>query len=458
MAKLAGRVTKYPARISFLWYIGVITVGSVVLMYPGCLQSGAEPIRWIDALFTATSATCVTGLVTRKMETEFSFLGQAVILALIQTGGIGILTFTTLVTLRVRKRAGLRERLILSETLGARENNDLMSVLMSVIKMAFAIELVGFILLAVRNVFDMRWQKALWHAAFHSVSAFCNAGFSLFDDSLTRYRGDVYVNLVIGALIVTGGLGFPVLLDLKEVVRSSNGRRWDRLTLHSKLMLLGTAALLLFGLVLTLALEWDGVLRDMGWGDRILASAFHSVTCRTAGFNTIDVGALTNATLFVSILLMMIGAGPCSTAGGFKVSTVTVMVLRAWATYRGQEKINVFRRTIPNEAADKAIATAFLFAVIAAVALTILLVAEQSNMPHREAGSLFIEAFFEVVSALGTVGLSTGLTEKLTVAGKLIIIALMLVGRLGPISVFEALSRVERRVGVEHPSEEPLIG
>ncbi len=467
MVKLAGAATKYPARISFLWYLCVILVGSVFLKHPASVEKGQKPMTWVDAVFTATSATCVTGLVTRKTGSELSWLGEGVVLILIQLGGIGILTFTTLVTLRVRKRAGVRERLILVETLGARDNSDLLQILRRVLIVALGIELVGFLLLALHHVTlklaggqltDQPWVGLLWDALFHSVSAFCNAGFALYDDSLTRYRGDIWINLVIMGLIIVGGLGFPVLLELGRSLSLREGRLWDRLSLHTKLMLLGTAGMLLFGFLATLVLEWDGVLATCPWQERLVAAAFHSVTCRTAGFNTLDLAAMTNATLFITILLMMIGAGPCSTGGGFKVSTFMVLLFRAWNTFRGREKMNLFRRTIPSQVADKATVTALLFAVVTAVALTLLLVAEQSSVPHGEAGALFLEALFEVVSALGTVGLSVGLTEKLTTVGKCILIALMLLGRLGPITVFEALSRLESHAEIEHPAEEPLIG
>ncbi len=458
MPKLAGPVAKYPARVSFLWYLGVILLGAAALLHPMCRGSGAPPIGLIDALFTATSATCVTGLATLNTETAFSPWGQVVILSLIQFGGIGILTFTTFITLRFGRRAGLRQRVLLSETLGARDNTDLQWVLHNVLIATLLIEGTGFLFLAARNLFTMSWQQALWHAAFHSVSAFCNAGFSLWGDNLSRYRSDITINWTIAALIMIGGLGFPVLLDVKKSLKGPWKGRWDRLHLHSKVMLLGTGLLLFLGTLFTLALEWDGVLNELPVGGRLMAAFFHSVSCRTAGFNTVDIGAMTNATLFITILLMMVGAGPCSTAGGFKVSTAMVMVLRAWSTFRGREKVNFFRRTIPDEAIEKAIATALLFSVVAIMALTMLLVFEQSAKPHAGTGGLFLDALFEVFSALGTVGLSTGITPELTDAGKIIIISLMFLGRLGPISVFAALSRSEKRVRVEYPGEEPMVG
>jgi trk system potassium uptake protein TrkH len=223
-------------------------------------------------------------------------------------------------------------------------------------------------------------------------------------------------------------------------------------------MLIGTVMLLAFGMGSFLVLEWRGTLSEVPYWKRPLVALFHSVTCRTAGFNTVDMARLTNATLFTSILLMMIGAGPGSTAGGFKVSTLGILALRAWASLRGREKINVFRRTIPRDAVIMAMVTAMLFAAVATIALTVLLAFEQSQQPHIESKGLFLDAAFEVISALGTVGLSTGLTGGLNNAGRVIIMLLMFIGRLGPITVFAALSRSEQREAVEFSNEEPLVG
>jgi trk system potassium uptake protein TrkH len=223
-------------------------------------------------------------------------------------------------------------------------------------------------------------------------------------------------------------------------------------------MLIGTGTLLSLGAVVFLVLEWDGVLAQTPLWQRPIIALFHSATCRTAGFNTVDIAALTNAMLFISILLMMIGGGPCSTAGGFKVSTAVVLVVHAWWTFRGYTRINLFRRTIPEITIVRATVTAMLFAVIAVIALTTLLMLEQSSDPHPSSQDSFLDAVFEVFSALGTVGLSTGLTPHLTTAGKIIVVLLMFLGRLGPITVFVALSRSERKKTIEHPAEELLIG
>ena len=458
MPPATGTVVTYPARASFAWYFVLIAVGAVVLMLPMSGQNEKPAISALDAVFTATSAACVTGLAVRSTGHDFSLLGQIVILLLIQLGGIGIMTVTTLITFRLGGRANLRHRAVLSETLGVQSEPDLRWVLSSVLKLTLFIEAIGFVILAARNLLIDPPAEALWHALFHSISAFCNAGFSLNDDSLMRYQGDPVVNLTISALVISGGLGFPVMLDIQRNWHGPWIKRWECLCLHSKIMLIGTSALLVFGTAAILTLEWDGILQGFSLGKKVLVSFFHSMSCRTAGFNTIDLGSLTNASLFISILLMMIGAGPCSTAGGFKVSTLMALILNALATLRGRRKISLFRRTVSPSVVARATSTLLLFAVVAVLALTVLLVAEQSNVAHVNSQAIFMDAMFEVFSALATVGLSTGLTSRLSDVGRCIIIILMFIGRLGPISVFVALSRDERTSKIEFPNEELLIG
>jgi trk system potassium uptake protein TrkH len=457
MITLSGHVAKYPARASVLWYLGLIFLGGSILWLPVSQQR--NDVHFLDCLFTATSAACVTGLTVRSTGQDFSGFGQFVILLLIQIGGIGIMTITTLITFQMRGRTRLRERAVLAETLGAGAETDLRWVLRNVLLASAAFEGAGFVALAIRNLFDMPGGQALWHAAFHSVSAFCNAGFGLFDDNLMRYRGDAWVNLTMISLIVCGGMGFPVLLDLRKSVQARRRGRghWDGLHLHTKIMLWGTALLLVGGAAVILAIEHDQpTMQGLSWGQKAIAALFSSATCRTAGFNTLDVAALTNATLFLMVLLMMIGGGPCSTAGGVKVSSIATLVFRAWASFRGQRVVNVFRRTITDTAVNRAAVTALLFGITAGAGLTLLLAIEHSSSV-REKGQ-FIEAFFEVHSALGTVGLSTGLTPRLSEPGKVVIMLLMFLGRVGPISAFVALSAAERGKPIEYPQEEPLIG
>lgn len=458
MVKFSGRLATYPARSVLLWYLGLITVGTSLLLLPECRGSGA-PISVLDAAFTATSAVCVTGLTVRSTPHDFSFWGQLTIAGLIQIGGIGIITITTFVTLGLGQRQSLRHRAVIAETLGSR-GNDLRSVLRQVLLATVAIEGLGFVSLWISNLFDrdLSWLDGIWHAAFHSIAAFCNAGFALWDDNLVRYRSHPAVNLAIGVLVIVGGIGFPTLLDIRRNWHGDWYQRWDRLQLHSKIMLIGTALLLAGGTLLFLILEWDNVLRDMTLGEGLLVSFFQAMTARTAGFNTVDMAALTNATLLILILLMFVGAGPCSTAGGSKVSTAMVLVMLAWSRFRGAMRPQFFRRTLPEETTDRAITTLLLYGLIAAAMLTLLLLFDEPNLPHADSHGRFLDCLFEVVSALGTVGLSTGTTPTLNSVERIVIILTMIVGRLGPISVAIALSHGQRAAHFEYPKEEILIG
>ena len=316
-------------------------------------------------------------------------------------------------------------------------------ILRNILAFTLTIEGIGAGILTIRNLFDQSPLSALWHGVFHSISAFCNAGFALYDDSLTRYQGDPVVNLTIAALIILGGIGFPVVLDIKRNWHGPWQERWERLLVHSKLMLIGTVGLVIGGAVLIMVLEWDGILLEMPIWKRVIVTLFHSVSSRTAGFNTVDISALTNASLFLTILLMLVGAGACSTAGGLKVSTMMVLLAQAKAAFSGRLKLSVFRRTVPPETVQRATVTTMLFIITVFLALTVLLVIEQSSEPHPSSKDRFLDAFFEAVSALGTVGLSTGLTSHLSTAGRTIVIVLMFLGRLGPISVFCGI--VEKR-------------
>lgn len=459
MIRTVGSLTQRPARLSFAWYAAAILTGTLLLWHPISRQVEAAPISMLDALFTATSATCVTGLVVRSTGNDYSLFGQFVILVLMQLGGIGIMTVTTWVTFRLGGGQGLHQRALLVDTLGAtEEETNLRWVLGRVLRLTLIFEGAGFVLLSARLLYDQPPLTALWHALFHTVSAFCNAGFALRDDSLMIYRDDWMVNLTMMALIIIGGIGFPVILDITRNMHGPWSRRWDRLLLHSKIMLLGTASLLCLGGVAFLFLEWNGVLQELPLHNRLLAAAFHSTTSRTAGFNTVEVGQLTQAMLFVTILLMLIGAGPCSAGGGFKVSTIFVLVLRSWTTFRGFPQVTFARRSIPRQLVERATATVLLFASVVALALTLLLIVEHTlASPHRQE-PLFLDSAFEIVSALCTVGLSTGVTDSLSLPGRAIVIVLMFAGRLGPITVFAVLARPLQERAIRYAPQEPLIG
>lgn len=492
MPQYTGALVQHPARLAFIWWAGMIAVGTSLLTLSWCAGPGAasdKPISVLDACFTTTSAVCVTGLTVRSTGNDFSFAGQCVIAMLIQLGGVGIMTIATFVTFNLGGAVNLRHRAIISETLGTAHEHDLNWVLRQVLIATAVAEGCGAALMAAwfHFIYEFPVAKALWYGVFHAVSAFCNAGFGLDDKNLEPFQGDWVINLTIVSLIVTGGIGFPVILDLRRKWRGDFADCWDHLLLHSKLMIIGTSSLISIGTISFWVLESQGVLANMPWHKQFLVSLFQAVTPRTAGFNTVPYNQLSNATLFVTILLMMVGAGPCSTGGGFKVSTLTVLVMRAWCTFRGLARVQVFRRTIQHQSVEKSVATSLLFLVVAICGLTLILVYEQSpwmrvariaaqqneavtisatdpaavqrqEIERAKEASLFLDALFEVISALGTVGLSTGLTTQLTPIGRAIIIVLMFIGRLGPFTVFIALARGERNQRIEYAAEEPLIG
>jgi trk system potassium uptake protein TrkH len=394
----------------------------------------------------------------RSTGRELSRFGQATVLVLIQVGGIGIMTITTFVVLRLGGQQSLRQRVLLTQTLGSAER-DLQLMIWKILRLVLVCEGAGFALLAWPSLNECAATgDGLWQALFHSISAFCNAGFALDDRSLAVYRGNALVNGTIIALIVLGGIGFPVIREVGEVLGSRKPHRFEALSMHSKMMLIGTASLLLGGAALFLVLEWNNELAQMPLGEKLLVALFQSTTTRTAGFETVPMAHLTNATLFFMMLLMIVGGGPGSCAGGFKVSTLMVLVCHAWSKLTGRERVNFFRRSVARGTLDAAMATSLLFTTVAAVALVGFLVIEQADAPHHARANMFLDAAFEVCSALGTVGLSTGITPGLSTAAKSVLIVLMFLGRLGPISAFVALARSERRKRVEFAKEDVLIG
>jgi trk system potassium uptake protein len=453
MARISGPVTRFPARALLIWYLGLILVGSSLLRAPWSWGNPEKPISWSDATFTATSAACVTGLTVRSTGDDYSLLGQITILVLIQLGGIGIMTVTTLVTLQLGGRCGLRERVLIRETLGVGEGADLRMVIARVIGMTLGIELFGASLLFARFAQDMPLVDAIWNSVFHSISAYCNAGFGLRNDNLVAYRDSPTVNLTICLMIIVGGLGVPVLSDLQRKLRD----RRSQLRLHTKLTVAVSLTLLALGTAMTAALEWDRTLRDVPTITKFLAPLQHSTSCRTAGFNTLDLAQMSSATLFLSIVLMLIGGGAGSTAGGMKVTTFGMLLAHAWSRMRGRSHVNLFRRTIPSETIERSFAIAMLYVVVAAALLALLLIVDQRQI---QAGSSnpFLSALFEVVSALGTVGLSMGLTGQLSDAGRIVIIMAMFIGRLGPFTAFAAAAAATRNRTIQYASEEPLLG
>lgn len=463
--RLLGSVDQYPARSTLLTFAGLVACGTLLLALPIASARPDTPISWSDALFTATSAASVTGLGVRSTGHDFTFFGQLVILVLIQLGGLGVITISTFLLLRLGRQENLRQKRTARETIMGDHRADLRSVLRRVFLYTFSCELLGTVVLWLRHcVVLYREGKllaggawALWDAVFHSISAFCNAGFGLDDSNLSPYRGDWIVNLTICALVICGGIGFPVVIDL---VRGERDHRswWVRLQVHSKVMLVGTTLLLVGGTAALLLLEDRNALREFSWHERLLVSFFHSTSARTAGFNTIPLNTLSQASLFVLIVLMFIGGGPCSTAGGAKVSTLGILLLSAWARFRGRPRLNLFRRTIPDETIGRATAVLGMMATFTVLGLTAMLIFEERTLPYLENRLTFLDLLFEAVSALCTVGLSTGITAALTEPARMVLVVLMFVGRLGPLSVFIAFSSTESDRGIRYADEGVLVG
>jgi len=448
------------SQLVALSFLALIAAGTLLLLVPAA-AARPRPLTPVEALFTATSAVCVTGLVVVDTGHDLSPFGQAVVLALIQCGGLGLMTFGSFLLVSFRGREDLRTRLYVEQVHGALPHLDPATLLRRILLFTAAAEGLGALVLWVRLGFRAgTWGlHTAWEAIFHSVSAFCNAGFSLWSDSLCGLRGDPVSGLVFIGLITTGGLGFVVLADLQAFLGAPRPRRrpW-RLSLHTKLVLATSALLLAAGSVAFACLEWGNTLRDAPPLARILDPLFFAVTCRTAGFNTVPTELLTGPTLIVGILLMAIGASPGSTGGGMKTTTAAVLFAGALSRMRGRPRVEAFGRSLPRDVVAKAIAAVAAFVILVLLGGFALQVTEVGLVPHREASAHFIDHLFEIVSALGTVGLSTGITAGLSAAGKLVLVVLMFVGRLGPLAIGSSLIGQRRALPYRYPEERILVG
>lgn len=436
-----------PSQVLVLGFATLILVGATVLTLPISSASG-KPTPFVDALFTATSAVCVTGLIVVDTGTHWSPFGQIVVLALIQIGGLGIMTMSTLIALIVGKRITLRERVLMQEAFGGWSLSGLVRLTRQVLLITLAIEGIGATILAVRWSFDYPWPRAIYYGIFHAISAFCNAGFDLFTTSLVRWNSDPVVILTIGGLIIFGGLGFTVISDILK-----NRGKWSKLAPHSKLVLQVTAALIAAGSVLIFAIEYNNpkTMGPLGLEGKALSSFFHSVTPRTAGYNSVVTGELTEATLLLTVILMFIGASPASTGGGIKTTTFGVLVASVWATIRGRREVVLNHRRVPKDIIDRGLAITMISLTLVVVVTTILLLTEKTSL---------MGLLFETTSAFGTVGLSTGVTPNLTTFGKLIISATMFVGRVGPLTLAVALAQ-RQETGpsvIRYPEDRVMVG
>ncbi len=420
------------------------------------VMSAGGRIGLIDAIFTATSAVCVTGLIVVDTGSHFSRAGQWVILILIQVGALGIFTFSTFFLLILKGETTLKGRLLIQETMTHFPYRNLLRLLRNILLFTFGTEALGALCLWLAFREDLGDATAVYFSIFHSVSAFCNAGFSLWSTSLEAYSGNMLVSLTIISLIILGGLGFTVVTDVGATMFSKRSG-FRRLSLNSRVVLTTTIALIIAGALLFWHLERRNVLASRPFTEQVLASVFQSVTARTAGFNTVPVLHLTSATLFILLCLMFIGASPGSVGGGVKTTTFAIYVAMIVSYLRGKENVEMFGRTIPAPITSKAIATvATSFGVVLVSALLIQFLEGQRTHPAEH--THFLDWLFEVVSAYGTVGLSTGETTGLGNGSKIVIIGTMFAGRVGPLGLVLSLFGHKTVQRFKYPEENVMIG
>ena len=456
LVRFAGSLADYPARTLFAWYFGLVGVGTALLLLPACRAADAGPFSFSDALFTATSAAAVTGLMVISPAGDLSLTGQLVLLLLIQFGGLGIMSIGTLLFVGLTGRQPLQYRLLTRETLGAPLAADIGRMILLVVAVTLALEALGTLLLLLARLGDGPFLELLWWAVFHAVSGFCNAGISLQDDSLAPWSGSAALLLTMAALIVAGGLGFPVLLDLLHLRRENRDRRGLRF--HTRLVVTATVVLLAGGTAAIWLAERNGALGAMPAGEALMNAFFQSVTARTAGFATLPIEQLAYPSLFVLLLLMFIGGGACSTAGGVKVTTAAVLAMEGFALVRRRWQTAAFGRRVPARVLATAAAVVAVYTLVLGTGILVLLILEGGDRPHADAGGHFMDTVFEAASALGTVGLSTGLTGDLGEASRLVVVAMMLLGRVGPLAIASLLLRGPAGPKIRYPEGEVIVG
>lgn len=446
-------VSTSPARVSIATFCVLIFIGTILLALP---FSHATPINFIDAFFTATSAVCVTGLAAVDTATQFNRFGQTVILVLIQIGGLGILTISSAFLLSLGYKIGLVDQISLGEEYTADNSINIYSLIKNIAIFTLFFETLGALLLYFRFNDSLPVNEAIYYSIFHSISSFCNAGFSLFSDSLISYAGDFYVNSIIMMLIITGGIGFLVLTEIKRKFTFSR-KMWTRLSLHAKIVLSSSAILILLGFFGFLILEYTNTLASLSFLDKLTVSMFQSVTTRTAGFNSVQMDQLANGTLFLMILLMFIGGASGSMAGGIKVGTISALIILGISRFKGHEEANIFNRRIYNGSITRATGVIIMASFIVGFSILLLNVFELGHMTDVTARGRFFDLLFETVSAFGTVGLSTGITPTLSILGKITIALVMLIGRLGPLTLAMAFTNSET-LGYKNIEERIMIG
>ena len=438
-----------PAQIVTTSFMGIILVGALLLMIP-IATVGDESLNFWDALFIATSATCVTGLSTISVGNDLTVFGQSIVLILIQIGGLGIMTLSSSMMVLIGKSFGMKDRIIRQDLLGVSSLEDIMAMINDIIRYTLIIELWGAVILTFAFIYDgFDFTTSLYYGFFHSISAFCNAGFALFDNSLESYATNPLVHGTISALVILGGLGFIVLKELKEMI--SKRTALVRMSLHTKIVLTTSIFLTFSSFCFVFFGEFLNSLDSYSLADKVQVSFFQAVTLRTAGFNTLDLTSLNAFTIYGMTLFMFIGASPGSTGGGIKTTTLAILLQSIRSTLSGKKDIEFFDRRIPSQLVVRATAITFISIIITSFFILILMKIETQQS--------FLPLFFEVISASGTVGLSLGVTPFLSVAGKVALSLLMLIGRIGPLTLALAIGEQKKLGGkIDYPDGKILIG
>ncbi|RIX53988.1 Ktr system potassium transporter B [Paenibacillus nanensis] len=434
-----------PHQWTVIGFASVIMIGAILLTLPTASTSGSS-LGFLDALFTAASAVCVTGLTVVDTGTAYTLFGQIVIMLLIQIGGMGFMAYGVIIAVLLGKRIGLKQRILIQESTKATSIQGLVRLVQTIVLITFSFEAAGALILWLRWMPELGVGQSAYYALFHAVSAFNNAGFGLWPDNLVRYVGDPIVNIVISLLFISGGIGFIVMVDIYKK------RKWNRFTLHTKIVLILTAVLIAGGYVVILGLELlnPTVFGGLSWSEKLWAAYFQSVTTRTAGFNSVDLTGLLAATQFLMIFLMFIGASSGSTGGGIKTNTLMVLLVAMYSTIRGRTQVHIFKKRIANEMIFSALSVIIISLGLVLIVAFLLTITE----PNQD----FIKLLFEATSAFGTVGLTLGLTYELSPIGKFIIILTMFAGRLGPLTLAFALASRRRDSKIGYPEEKVLIG
>lgn len=457
MAKRNRMLKMHPAVLVLGSFVLLILAGALLLKLG--ISTATGHISWIDALFTAASAVCVTGLVVVDTGTYFTTFGQCVILLLIQVGGLGVMTISVALFTWIGRSVSIRHRKVMQDLFAHTPRQDIYHLVRSVIVFTLATELLGAILLTVHWGREMPLPQAAYYGVFHAISAFCNAGFAFFPDGFVRYSGDWLLNLTICALIVIGGIGFPVLYDLQSWLRGRGTRR-VRLSVQTKTVLFTTLVLIVGGALMFALLEGGSpAMAGQSWPERTLISLFQSITCRTAGFNTVDIGALREVTLVMMIFLMFVGASPGSCGGGVKTTTLALLTLFTISRVRRKKRVNMFKKSIPDATVSRSMSLIILSTVIIGIVLFMLLLSDSfMALGGTNTRINLLQYLFETVSAFGTVGLSMGITSFLSTWDKYWIVLIMIIGRVGVLTFSYIVVGSDATAGKEYSEENMMIG